>query len=293
MLQQTRVAAVVPYYERFLTRFPDVGSLARAPLDRVLALWSGLGYYRRARQLHAAARILRRDGFPETFDGWRALPGIGDYTAAAISSIAFGAPEAVVDGNVERVLCRRHGKRRGELDLRALARAWLLPEAPGDFNQAVMELGATICLPRAPRCGDCPIRCGCRGRTAPERFPGPKRRARPVVERLQVVVDISKGRVRMHRRKGGRLDGLWDLPEGGGEPVGTVRHSILDRRYLITVNRGGSGGRSEAESPPRDVKGSGGRRIRGRRFTPDQVREIPLATAARKCLERIGFLNDK
>ncbi|MHC4163818.1 MAG: HhH-GPD family protein, partial [Planctomycetota bacterium] len=143
MLQQTRVAAVVPYYERFLRRFPDVGTLARARIDTVLAFWSGLGYYRRARSLHAAARIVRREGWPCTAADWRRLPGVGPYTAAAVASIAFGEPVAAVDGNVTRVLSRLHAlDKRGPVT--DLAQAWLIPCAAGDFNQAVMELGATL-----------------------------------------------------------------------------------------------------------------------------------------------------
>ena len=153
MLQQTRVAAVVSYYERFLRRFPDVGTLARARIDTVLTLWSGLGYYRRARHLHAAARILRRDGFPRTAADWRRLPGVGPYTAAAVASIAFGEPAAVVDGNVTRVLSRLHALDDGR-PVGDLAQAWLSPRAPGDFNQAVMELGATVCTPRSPECAE-------------------------------------------------------------------------------------------------------------------------------------------
>ena len=183
MLQQTRVAAAIGYYERFLERFPTIEALAAARLDDVLRLWAGLGYYSRARNLHRAAQeIVARHGgeFPRTWDAAIALPGIGKYTAAAILSIAYGAPHAVLDGNVARVLARLDAV-RGDLRaprrwnaLAARAQQLLQPraprgsadaDAPGDWNQAMMELGATICLPRAPRCEVCPVRMFCRARS--------------------------------------------------------------------------------------------------------------------------------
>jgi A/G-specific adenine glycosylase len=274
MLQQTRVAAVVPYFERFLRRLPDAGALARARPETVLALWSGLGYYRRARMLHAAAKRIARDGFPRTAATLRTLPGVGEYTANAVASIAFGERVAVVDGNVERVLSRLHAIEGGRARVRELADAWLAPRAPGDHNQAVMELGATVCTPRAPRCAECPVRAHCRGRDAPERYPAPRPRARPVAERRRVAYVRRNGKVLLRRNgDGGRLAALWDLPpaEGGGPPLATVRHSILDRRLTITVHEG-PGGRG------------------GRWFTPRQARALPLAAAARKCLESVGFV---
>ncbi|MHC4548029.1 MAG: A/G-specific adenine glycosylase [Planctomycetota bacterium] len=275
MLQQTRVAAVVPFYERFLRRFPEVLALARARLDTVLALWSGLGYYRRARHLHAAAKILSREGFPRTAAAWRRLPGVGPYTAAAVASIAFGEPVAVVDGNVERVLCRLHALTdRDPRRLRARAQAWLAPRAPGDHNQAVMELGATVCTPRSPACPRCPLRGSCRGRAAPARYPGPKRRARPVTERRAVAFVRRNGKVFLRRRAGpGLLSGLWDLPPARrrGEPLAVVRHGVLERRLILEVF---------ARRP----------RGEGRWFSARQVARLPLATAARKCLRHAGFL---
>jgi len=273
MLQQTRVGAVIPYYERFLARFPDWESLARAPLDAVLAAWSGLGYYRRARMLHEAARQVAREGVPRTVEGWRALPGVGAYTAAAVASIAFGVPAAVVDGNVERVVCRRLAAARGAVDPGEVAGRWLVREHPGDFNQAVMELGATVCLPASPRCGDCPIRRGCRGRASPDLYPGPKRRAAPRAEERDLVVSIEKGRAFLVRSKGpGPMRGMWELPEGSGRLVATLRHSIMDRRISIRLHLGGAAGP-------------------GRRFTPEEAAGLPLGAAARKCLRRIGFLS--
>lgn len=173
MLQQTRVAAVIPYYQRFLERFPDVRALAEAPEDDVLRLWSGLGYYSRARNLQAAAReIVAKHGgeFPREETAARALPGIGRYTSAAILSIAFGAKLAVLDGNVARLIARL-GAARGDLRepkrwaaLQNAADRLLATDAPGDWNQAVMELGATLCTPRAPQCLLCPVSKFCRAR---------------------------------------------------------------------------------------------------------------------------------
>jgi len=274
MLQQTRVAAALPYYERFLDRFPDVGSLARAREETVLALWSGLGYYRRARMLHAAARAVARDGLPVDYDGWRALPGIGDYTAAAIASIAHGAPTPVVDGNVERVVSRYLAKDVSKREARDAMAGWIPHDEPGDFNQAVMELGATVCLPRNPRCDACPIADGCAGRAEPGRFPTPRKR--PVLREVRRAVKLatSGGRVYLRRNEGEAvLDGMWDLPpsRGTAPALGEVRHGILDRRYRISIHPG------RATGP-------------GRWFSPDQIRRLPLATAARKCLETVGFL---
>jgi A/G-specific adenine glycosylase len=173
MLQQTRVAAVIPYYERFLERFPDVNALATAPLEEVLRLWSGLGYYSRARNLqHAAQQIVAKHGgvFPQDEKDALELPGIGNYTAAAILSIAYGAKHAVLDGNVARVLARLFAV-RGDLrdtkrwqGLQEQADTLLDPKSPGDWNQAMMELGATLCTPRAPQCLLCPIAPFCRAR---------------------------------------------------------------------------------------------------------------------------------
>jgi A/G-specific adenine glycosylase len=275
MLQQTRVAAVIPYYERFLARFPDAGTLARARETTVLAQWSGLGYYRRARMLHAAARQVARAGMPSSYEEWRALPGIGDYTAAAIASIAHGQATPVVDGNVERVVSRLLASHPTKREAREAMARWIPSETPGDFNQAVMELGATVCLPRAPLCSRCPLRADCRGRDEPMRYPAPKQRLRIREVGRAVKLATSKGRVFLRQNEAARvLDGMWDLPpsRGGGTALGEVRHGILDRSYRISIHPGRATGA-------------------GRWFSPDQVRRLPLATSARKCLERVGFLS--
>jgi len=168
MLQQTTVATVGPYFDRFVARWPDISALAAASLDEVLRLWQGLGYYARARNLHACARaVVERHGgvFPEQAEALRALPGIGDYTAAAIAAIAFNRRGAAVDGNVERVVARLYGVREplpaAKPRLRALASALIPDQRTGDFAQALMDLGATICMPRRPRCVLCPWRACC------------------------------------------------------------------------------------------------------------------------------------
>ncbi len=171
MLQQTQAARVVPYYERFLARFPDPPALARAPAGEVLAAWSGLGYNRRALALQRAAARVAEHGWPASAGGLRALPGVGPYTAAAVASFAWDEPVAAVDTNVRRVIGRFDGEERGPAALAARA-AELLGDRPAAvFNQATMELGATVCVPRRPRCGACPVRAGCRwtGEDAPPR----------------------------------------------------------------------------------------------------------------------------
>jgi len=204
MLQQTRVAAAIPYYERFSQRFPDVHALAAAPQEEVLRLWSGLGYYSRARNLQKAAQqIVAKHGgqFPTRMDDALALPGIGNYTAAAILSIAFGEKHAVLDGNVARVLVRL-GAIHGDLrepqrwqDLQKKADCLLEPKSPGDWNQAVMELGATLCTPKSPQCLLCPVAQFCEGRrlglagSLPE-----KRKKRATVEVTLAAVAFADGK---------------------------------------------------------------------------------------------------
>lgn len=201
MLQQTRIAAVVPYYERFLRRFPSVLALARAPLEDVLTQWSGLGYYSRARCLHrAAAEIVASHGgeFPRQTDAALALPGIGNYTAAATLSIAYGVPLAALDGNVARVLARLCGI-RGDLRaplrwgrLQSLAQQLLAPDNAGDWNQALMELGETVCTPRTPSCGGCPLAISCRALRLglASVIPAPRRKVAP--RRVSIAAAILR-----------------------------------------------------------------------------------------------------
>jgi len=228
MLQQTRIAAVVPYYERFLARFPDVESLAGARENEVLRLWSGLGYYSRARNLHRAAKeIVARHGgtFPDSIDAALALPGIGGYTAAAVLSIAYDVPLAVLDGNVARVLARIGGMRG---DLRSGGR-WqrlgktaqgLLPhDAAGDWNQALMELGETLCTPRSPRCDACPVSRWCRARALrlTDAIPAPRRKRAPVKLRIAAaVLRDRRGRTLLVKDPGAHdqvlFSRMWQFP---------------------------------------------------------------------------------
>lgn len=223
MLQQTQVATAKPYFETFIQAFPTIADLAAADIDQVLARWSGLGYYRRARLMHDAARRLTEDGkqLPRTAQELEELPGIGPYTAAAIASIAFEQHVAVLDGNVERVLCRllaydenaKTAPSRRLLAARALE--LVSAERPGDGNQALMELGATICRPKSPKCLLCPVSDLCRGKSEAERFPVPRKRRRPRAVHLSVALTLdSDRRVLMFRRaeSSDLLAGMWELP---------------------------------------------------------------------------------
>jgi A/G-specific adenine glycosylase len=229
MSQQTRVDTVVPYYERWLQRFPDVAALADAPLDDVYKEWEGLGYYSRARNLHAAARTLRErhtGAVPSSYDELRALPGIGDYTAGAISSIAFNERQPAVDGNVRRVLSRLLDDPSPTAQrLRGVAAALVPADRPGDFNQAVMELGATICTPTAPACGPCPLSDLCAARASGTQHERPMRtpkRAVPAIAVATAVIRAPDNRVLLQRRPAsGLLAGMWsfpaiELPDDGG-----------------------------------------------------------------------------
>jgi A/G-specific adenine glycosylase len=221
MLQQTRVATATPYYRRFLRRFPSFAALSRADEQDVLTQWEGLGYYRRARNLlHIARLVTARGGrLPRSAAELRTLPGIGPYTAAAVASVAFGEPEPVLDGNVERVAARlvalEAPPARARPALRELLRALLPPGRPGDFNQALMELGATVCTPRRPRCSACPIRTFCRASALGRPAAYPRRRPRaPIPVRAEDALLLGwRGRLLLRRRPaGGLLGGLWGLP---------------------------------------------------------------------------------
>ena len=264
MLQQTRVAAVLEHYARFLKRFPTVQALASAREASVLAIWSGLGYYHRARRMHQAAKVVvrERDGrFPQTAEEWLTLPGIGRYTASAVASIAFGEAVAVVDGNVERVLQRLFGKgaqvspKDGRTLRQAQGRLWgtgpgreaawrlaealLDPARPGDFNQAMMELGATICTPRAPQCLVCPVNAFCVSRGAGS-VPAPAPRKLKAVNYALVRQGDSTLLAR-RAADSSLMAGMWELPGldpdlvNGDEPLLRVRHSITDTDYRVAV----------------------------------------------------------
>lgn len=264
MLQQTQVKTVLPYYRRFLKALPSIGALDRARRDRVLALWSGLGYYRRATNLKAAVRkIAHTHGgkIPRDFRALRALPGIGDYTAGALMSMAFGEPHPAVDANARRVLARLFDAAR-EKSVREIATRLVAISRPGDLNQALMDLGAAVCLPRAPRCGACPVspRCAARKRGVVRQRLSPKPADRKIDWPLALIE--NNGKILLRRRpRGGILPGLWEIPGGErkrGETVraalerhlagagdrvklenvvGVIRHSITNRRIRAPVYR--------------------------------------------------------
>jgi len=253
MLQQTRVSAVLPYYRRFLERFPNVQALAGASEEEVLASWAGLGYYSRARNLRLAAnQIVALGGFPRDCDSIRQLAGVGEYTAAAVASIAFGEPRAVLDGNVTRVLARltadpglvTSAATRGRL--RVLAGRLLDRRQPGRHNQALMELGATVCLPKTPRCALCPLAGSCEARRngTPDLHPVKRRRSAPVAIEKTLVAVERNGCLLLRQRPpdASRLAGFWELPEAGELPgakprgtAGSFRHNITNHDYRICV----------------------------------------------------------
>ncbi len=269
MLQQTRVETVIPYYERFMKKFPDVFALASADRDAVLGIWAGLGYYGRARNLHAAAQrvVDEFDGrLPCEVEVLRALPGIGRYTAGAVASIAFDRPEPAVDGNVVRVLARLYGIRNDVKQPQTAEALWkraaelVRGRAPGDFNQALMELGATICTPRAPRCLACPLArwCNARRNGDAESLPVKAAKVKPKLAYAVAALLLRRGRLLAVRRPPrGLLGGLWELPGGSllaeekpergllrclrettglhvnaATPLGVVEH-VFSHRYLF------------------------------------------------------------
>ena len=253
MLQQTRVAAVIGHYAEFLRRFPTVKKLAAAREASVLAAWSGLGYYRRARMLHAAAKVVVRElggKFPRTGEDWRELPGIGRYSAAAIASIAFAEPVAVVDGNVERVLQRVSGRRLAGEGLWRAAADLLDRKRPGEFNQAMMELGATVCTPRAPGCLMCPVveLCATRGELPVGAKPAPlkKREIHYALDFRDRGADGDGGASEVflvqRARDASLMADMWELPEltdgrGASQLSFTLRHSITVTDYTVRVWR--------------------------------------------------------
>jgi A/G-specific adenine glycosylase len=286
MLQQTRVAAVIPYYERFLERFPDVDALARAPEQTLLAAWAGLGYYSRARNLQKAARKIQElGGFPRDYSALLSLPGIGDYTAAAIASIAFDLPHAVIDGNVRRVLSRFTGE-RGNVDslavrnrIREVAGQILHRKRAGEFNQALMELGATVCLPKQPQCQLCPVARDCVARQLGIQNELPAKSVRTSPERVdkELLVIERAGKILIWQRPGEqrRLAGFWELPEPGqlpgaklSGPVGQFLHTIVNTNFNCQVFR------ATLTIVPQGF----------RWLKKDQIDDLPLSTTAKKAL---------
>ena len=306
MLQQTRVDTVIPYYERFLERVPTVDALASADEQDVLKQWAGLGYYARARNLKRAAEQIVRDHgshVPREARALEGLPGVGRYTAGAVRSIAFCERAPIVDGNVKRVLARWTATpEMAEAETWALAEVLVPPGRPDQFNQALMELGATVCTPRAPRCAACPVTELCRAAASgtPEAFPRPRRRTKPrEVEALGAIVR-RRGRVLLLRRPSrGLLGGLWEVPcvdgdslpglvdaierrtglgTGDPEPLGSVRHVFTHRALTLRVV-------SLRPEPGRLRCGEG---HVARFCSPGDVADLPLSVLMHKTLGLAG-----
>jgi A/G-specific adenine glycosylase len=294
MLQQTRVAVVIERYQAFIARFPTLPSLAAATEEEVLALWSGLGYYRRARMLRQAAQLAvdRYQGkLPQTAAELRLLPGIGTYTAAAVASIAYGERVAVVDGNVERVLCRMAGwdaSASVRHKVEKLAGELVDPERPGDFNQAMMDLGATLCLPRNPQCLVCPLSAGCKTQGEHQTAPRPPMQSREAACALAVRSGRTCREVLLEQRPASLtvMPGLWELPALADAAVPseklrmTVRHAIMQVNYRVRI-------RAVSEDEIESLTVHGGLR----RWVPlDEAAEMALTGLARKVLVRARLL---
>jgi len=311
MLQQTQIETVIPYYQRFLREFPTVTRLAQAPLERVLELWSGLGYYRRARNLHRAAQELavKHSGrFPADLKQARSLPGVGDYTARAVLSIAYNQPFAVLDGNVARVMARFLAL-RGSLPQPGFRRTiqqnldlLLSRRRPGNFNQAMMELGQTVCLPRSPQCSSCPLRRWCRAFRFhnPEEYPQPRRRRQTEKWYMAAAALRSHHRILLSRGlDDGLLGELWNFPSALGQssgealarlrkklgpvlktppalkkPVRQLHHSITYRSIQVQIYTGEFTGRA-----PRDGF---------RWFQPQSVERAAVSQLARKIARKLA-----
>jgi A/G-specific adenine glycosylase len=304
MLQQTRVAAVLDHYAKWMARFPTVDAVAAASEDEVLAAWSGLGYYRRARFLHKGAKVVVAEHFgklPQNAAELRKLPGIGAYTSAAIASIAFGEVAAVVDGNVERVLLRQtghaesgaNGKENSQslnaalsaAEIQTLAWALIDTHRPGDFNQAVMELGATICLPRNPLCLQCPVQSTCRTRGEHP----------TAIRKASVNADVAFALIRRKKKSTVEvmliqrpatatvMPGMWELPPyrptaNADKPRLALRHAIMQTNYRVSVFE------SSAAKPPAKSSDC--------RWVPlPGLSALPLTGLARKILQRLEFLH--
>jgi A/G-specific adenine glycosylase len=303
MLQQTRVAAVLEHYARFTKLFPTLVSLALAPEADVLGAWSGLGYYRRARMLHKAARFVVEElhgQIPENAKDLRTLPGVGEYTCAAIASIAFGESVAVVDGNVERVLLRVTGRPEdttaaGKAFVRNQADALVPPKrmgkhtnAAGDHNQAMMELGATICLPKGPLCLNCPVFDLCRTRGEHATAPRKRQTSRPVAFLLETRKQAAATEVLLQRRPADAslMAGMLELPPlpldavEGLEALLTVRHSITNTNYYVSVFAEGDGAlRKAVPAAKKDLEW----------HKVSRLHALPLTGLARKVLKRVDL----
>jgi A/G-specific adenine glycosylase len=299
MLQQTRVTAVIDYYTRFLALFPTVAALALAKEPAVLAAWSGLGYYRRAKMMHRAAQMVVQEhngSLPTTAAELRKLPGIGEYTSSAIASIAFGERVAVVDGNVERVLLRVFPEAEKPATPAAQAK-WLRdraaslvdPERPGDFNQSMMELGATVCLPQRPLCLQCPVQPFCATRGEHQAPPPKKMRSQQIAYALlrRDHADITQVLLQRRPLSASLMPGMWELPEVAMQPDDhqrveiALRHAITVTNYHVRVLRFSereARNRWPAQRYPRQWAKS------------SELGSLPLTGLARKILQRLQIM---
>ncbi|MBW3596143.1 MAG: A/G-specific adenine glycosylase [Planctomycetes bacterium] len=306
MLQQTQVATVVPYFERFIARFPDAASLAAADEGEVLRLWEGLGYYRRARQLHQAARhiVERHDGkFPDDREAIHALPGVGRYTAGAILSIAFGRRAPILEANTKRVLGRLLAYRGAPESTAGQQLLWRFAEDVlprnnvGAFNQALMELGSEVCAPRNPKCSSCPVASLCPTRSAglQDQIPPPKRK--PAYESVTEAAVIIRRRGRLYLRQRGddeRWAGLWDfprfsVPSGNGRPShAALVHGVSETtgltvnatQYITTLKHGVT--RFRITLHCYEAKHVAGRVRDARWLRPSELENYPLSVTGRK-----------
>jgi A/G-specific adenine glycosylase len=310
MLQQTRVAAVIEHYTAFMRKFPTVVALALADESEVLAAWSGLGYYRRARMLHKAAQFCTQEMggvLPRGSIELRTLPGIGEYTSAAVASIAFGESIAVVDGNVERVVFRIMGQpedvsAKGRTFVRDVAGALVPPNrlpikmqgrrdqvnAPGDHNQAMMELGAMICLPRAPLCLECPVYALCRTKGEHITVPRGKQQSRPADYLLAIRKVGTATEVQLVKRpaEASLMAGMYELPAlpidaaGDTEPMLRLRHSITNTNYYVQIFAETRALKRETVAAESDLNW----------VRTNKLGEMPLTGLARKVLMRLGVM---
>ncbi len=281
MLQQTRVAAAIPHYHRFLARFPNAAALAQASETEVLTAWSGLGYYSRARNLRKAAQSIAAQGsqgraeFPSDYESIRELPGVGDYTAAAIASIAFGLPHAVVDGNVRRVIARITNDAGAAVQ--NVADRLLDRKNPARSNQALMELGALVCLPREPLCGACPVARYCEAHRHGTQAELPLKRPRGEVARIRVVLLAIRKHGKILLTPSRRVRGFWDLPEPfpgalAGGICGSFRHTIMNTQYVFEVRE------ATAKQAPYGAQW----------WDESALQEIPLSTISKKALRLLS-----
>ena len=254
LLQQTQVARGLIYFENFVAQFPSVQALAEAPVEAVLKAWEGCGYYARARNLHKAAQIMAGQGVPRGYEGWLALPGVGPYTAAAISSLAFGEARAVNDGNVRRVLARLCAEAQPtDAWVQAQANALLSPTRPGDWNEAVMDLGATLCTPKTPNCPACPLNpfCAAFKTGEPQSYPAPRKRTPVKAVQAAALLIGNAQEAYLEQRSGSLLGGLYGLPIEEGEGalerllerlgahsprlLGSVQHQMTHRHITLHI----------------------------------------------------------